>query len=98
MMESDFLLTKRRQLSYFRGTLCWEDRKTDYHESMTVLFKPYPDIYWFLWSLIPLTISTIEFDFFPGVVYDLSSEKMDRTEEVSSLEERMRWTKHGIYL
>ncbi|MFC1890402.1 phosphotransferase [Thermodesulfobacteriota bacterium] len=27
------------------------------------LFKPFPDIYWFLWSLIQLNISTIEFDY-----------------------------------
>ncbi len=28
------------------------------------LFKPYPDIYWFLWSLIQLNISKIEFDYY----------------------------------
>jgi thiamine kinase-like enzyme len=28
------------------------------------LFKPYPDIYWFLWSLIQLNISQIEFDYY----------------------------------
>jgi len=28
------------------------------------LFKPFPDIYWFLWSLIQLNISKIEFDFY----------------------------------
>jgi len=28
------------------------------------LFKPFPDIYWFLWSLIQFNISTIEFDFY----------------------------------
>jgi len=28
------------------------------------LFKPFPDIYWFLWSLIQLNISTIEFDYY----------------------------------
>ncbi len=28
------------------------------------LFKPFPDIFWFLWSLIQLNISTIEFDFY----------------------------------
>jgi ethanolamine kinase len=28
------------------------------------LFKPFPDIYWFLWSLIQLNISTIKFDFY----------------------------------
>jgi len=28
------------------------------------LFKPFPDIYWFLWSLIQLNISKIEFDYY----------------------------------
>jgi thiamine kinase-like enzyme len=27
-------------------------------------FKPFPDIFWFLWSLIQLNISTIKFDFY----------------------------------
>lgn len=28
------------------------------------LYKPFPDIYWFLWSLIQLNISKIEFDYY----------------------------------
>jgi thiamine kinase-like enzyme len=28
------------------------------------LLKPFPDIYWFLWSLIQLNISKIEFDYY----------------------------------
>jgi len=28
------------------------------------MFKPFPDIYWFLWSLIQQNISTIDFDFY----------------------------------
>lgn len=28
------------------------------------VFKPFPDIYWFLWSMIQLNISKIEFDFY----------------------------------
>jgi len=28
------------------------------------MFKPFPDIYWFLWSLIQLNISKIEFDYY----------------------------------
>jgi thiamine kinase-like enzyme len=28
------------------------------------LFKPFPDIYWFLWSLIQLNVSKIEFDYY----------------------------------
>jgi thiamine kinase-like enzyme len=42
----------------------WEDRDMDRHTYMTDLFKPFPDIYWFLWSLIQLSVSTIEFDFY----------------------------------
>jgi thiamine kinase-like enzyme len=28
------------------------------------LFKPFPDIYWFLWSLIQQNISKIDFDYY----------------------------------
>jgi thiamine kinase-like enzyme len=28
------------------------------------MFKPFPDIYWFLWSLIQKNISTIDFDYY----------------------------------
>ena len=28
------------------------------------LFKPFPDIYWFLWSMIQHNISKIKFDFY----------------------------------
>ncbi len=36
------------------------------------MFKPFPDIYWFLWSLIQKTVSTIDFDF-----YTYGKEKYD---------------------
>ena len=42
----------------------WEDTNLDVHQYMTDLFKPFPDIYWFLWSLIQLNISTIPFDYY----------------------------------
>jgi thiamine kinase-like enzyme len=42
----------------------WEGKDIDRHQYMTDLFKPYPDIYWFLWSLIQLNISSIEFDYY----------------------------------
>jgi thiamine kinase-like enzyme len=42
----------------------WEDREMDRHTYMTDLFKPFPDIYWFFWSLIQLNVSTIDFDFY----------------------------------
>ena len=41
------------QGDYFEKTLYYID-----------LFKPFPDIYWFLWSLIQLNISKIEFDYY----------------------------------
>ena len=50
---------ERRLLSVY-----WEEDNTDYHQYMTDLFKPYPDIYWFLWSLIQLNISVIDFDYY----------------------------------
>ena len=28
------------------------------------MFKPFPDIYWFIWSLIQLTVSKIKFDYY----------------------------------
>ena len=42
----------------------WEDRDLDFHQYVTDLFKPFPDICWFLWSLIQLNISTIPFDYY----------------------------------
>jgi thiamine kinase-like enzyme len=49
-----------------RGLLSvhWEGNDIDHHQYMTDLFKPYPDVYWFLWSLIQLNISSIEFDYY----------------------------------
>jgi thiamine kinase-like enzyme len=49
------------------------------HELYRVdLFKPFPDIYWFLWSLIQLNISTIDFDYYHygKVKYDNALENM----------------------
>ena len=40
------------------------DRKFDQTLYFIDLFKPFPDIFWFLWSLIQLNISTIKFDFY----------------------------------
>jgi thiamine kinase-like enzyme len=57
----------------------WEDRNVDYHQYMTDLFKPYPDIYWFLWSLIQVNISVIEFDYYRygKVKYDNARKNID---------------------
>ncbi len=47
------------------------------------LFKPFPDIFWFLWSLIQLNISTIEFDF-----YDYGRKKYENARENIAFLER----------
>ncbi len=39
-------------------------RECDQNMYLIDLFKPFPDIYWFLWSLIQKNISTIPFDFY----------------------------------
>jgi thiamine kinase-like enzyme len=41
-------------------------KNDDYNRTLFFidLFKPFPDIYWFLWSLIQLNISKIEFDYY----------------------------------
>jgi len=51
------------------------------------LFKPYPDIYWFLWSLIQLNISKIEFDY-----YDYGKVKYENAVENLSFIQ----TEHGV--
>jgi len=65
---------ERRLLSVY-----WEGNDTDHHHYMTDLFKPYPDIYWFLWSLIQLNISSIEFDYYHygKVKYDNARKNVD---------------------
>lgn len=42
----------------------WQDHNMDEHISLTDMFKPFPDIYWFLWSLIQLSNSKISFDYY----------------------------------
>jgi thiamine kinase-like enzyme len=42
----------------------WEDKNLEEHIYKTDLFKPFPDIYWFLWSLIQLNLSKINFDYY----------------------------------
>ena len=41
-----------------------EGNDIDRHQYRTDLFKPFPDIYWFLWSLMQLHVSKIEFDYY----------------------------------
>lgn len=58
--------------------LYWEGNDRDHHLYMTDLFKPFPDIYWFLWSLIQRNISSIEFDYYHygKVKYDNARENI----------------------
>jgi thiamine kinase-like enzyme len=46
---------------------------------MIDLYKPFPDIYWFLWSLIQLNVSTIKFDFYTygRVKYENAQKNME---------------------
>ncbi len=41
-----------------------EGREQDRTTYMIDLYKPFPDIYWFLWSLIQKNVSSIKFDFY----------------------------------
>jgi len=61
-MFQEILVPKTVEKNLLR--IYWEDGNMEYHEYMTNLFKPYPDIYWFLWSLIQLNISTLPFDYY----------------------------------
>ncbi len=42
----------------------WGNRDMEKHVYMTDLFKPFPDIFWFLWSMIQLNTSKIKFDYY----------------------------------
>jgi thiamine kinase-like enzyme len=61
-MFQEILVPREVERRFLR--IYWEDRDMDYHEYLTDLFKPFPDIYWFLWSLIQLNISSIPFDYY----------------------------------
>jgi thiamine kinase-like enzyme len=41
-----------------------DDDRFDRTLFYTDMYKPFPDIYWFLWSLIQLNVSKIEFDYY----------------------------------
>ncbi|MFH1810232.1 MAG: choline/ethanolamine kinase family protein [Pseudomonadota bacterium] len=44
--------------------LYWQDQDLDTAIRLCDLHKPFPDIYWFLWSLIQRAVSTINFDYY----------------------------------
>lgn len=66
----------------------WEGEDMNYHEYMTDLFKPFPDIYWFLWSMIQLNISTITFDYYDygRVKYENARKNIDYLRDRYSVE------------
>jgi thiamine kinase-like enzyme len=45
-------------------SIYFEDQNIDEHMRKTDMFRPFPDMYWFLWSLIQLNVSAIEFDYY----------------------------------
>ena len=57
------ILAKREVEKSFVKYYC-EGKNFDQTLYYIDMFKPFPDIYWFLWSLIQQNISTIEFDFY----------------------------------
>jgi len=61
-MFQEILVPRETEAELLR--IYWEDKDLDHHIYMTDLFKPFPDIFWFLWSLIQLNISTIDFDYY----------------------------------
>jgi len=42
----------------------FEDKNMVNNIYLIDMFKPFPDIYWFLWSMIQLNISSIDFDYY----------------------------------
>lgn len=44
--------------------LYWPTDDVATHLRLTDLFRPFPDIYWFLWSMIQINVSTIAFDYY----------------------------------
>jgi len=61
-MFQEILVPRETEAQILR--IYWEEKKMDHHTYLTDLFKPFPDIFWFLWSLIQQNVSTIDFDFY----------------------------------
>lgn len=57
------ILVPREAEKLIVETYC-QGRQFDHNLFLIDLFKPFPDIYWFLWSLIQRSISKIEFDYY----------------------------------
>ena len=56
------------------------------------LYKPFPDIYWFLWSLIQLNISNIDFDYYSygKIKYENAIKNMTFIETIAN--DLNKWT------
>ena len=61
-MFQEILVPRETEAEILR--IYWEGKDMDHHTYMTDLFKPFPDIFWFLWSLTQHNVSTIDFDFY----------------------------------
>ena len=61
-MFQEILVPRETEAELLR--IYWEDKDVDHHVYMIDLFKPFPDIFWFLWSMIQLNTSTIDFDYY----------------------------------
>ncbi len=61
-MFQEILVPRETEVQLLK--IYWEEKEMDHHTYVTDLFKPFPDIYWFFWSLIQQNVSTIDFDFY----------------------------------
>lgn len=61
-MFQEILVPRETEVQLLK--IYWEEKDMDHHIHMTDMFKPFPDIYWFFWSLIQQNVSTIDFDFY----------------------------------
>jgi thiamine kinase-like enzyme len=61
-MFQEILVPKEIEKTILR--IYWEDQEMEEHIFKTDLFKPFPDMYWFLWSLIQHKVSIIKFDYY----------------------------------
>ncbi len=73
-MFQEILLPREKESEILK--VYWGEGDIEHHTYMTDLFKPFPDIYWFLWSLIQHNLSAIEFDF-----YNYGKVKYDNAQE-----------------
>jgi thiamine kinase-like enzyme len=71
-MFQEILVPRKAEKGIVDGYCNGDDVDVDRTLFFVDLFKPFPDIYWFLWSLIQLNISKITFDY-----YDYGKKKFE---------------------